>query len=113
MQDRTTDRTKRGQTRAHWAIQTALATHAFYLELDAQSERAEQEQTLVAGMLVSLASALLEQPQKDLQTQSLELTGLVKMELINRSILTFLLELELELCTLKVLIIHQTTTHRK
>ena len=66
-----TDRTRRGRTRAHWAIQTALATHAFYLELDAQSERAEQEQTLVAGMLDSLASALLEQPQKDLQTQSL------------------------------------------
>ena len=24
-----TDRTKRGKTRAHWAIQTAQATHAF------------------------------------------------------------------------------------
>ena len=38
-----TDRTKRGQTRAHWAIQTASATQDFYLELDATQTREEQE----------------------------------------------------------------------
>ncbi len=70
-----TDRTKRGQTRAHWAIQTALATHVFYLELDAQSERLEQEQSLVAGMLNSLASALLGQRPQDLNAQSLQAAG--------------------------------------
>ena len=67
-----TDRTKRGQTRAHWAIQTALATHVFYLELDAQSERVEQEQALVTAMLDSLASALLGQSPKGQQSQSLQ-----------------------------------------
>ena len=67
-----TDRAKRGQTRAHWAIQTALATHVFYLELDRQAERGEQEQTLVANMLDSLASALLGQARQGLQTQSMQ-----------------------------------------
>ena len=66
-----TDRTKRGKTRAHWAIQTAQATHAFYLELNPQFGRGEQEQTLVTGMLDSLASALLGEPPKALQAQSL------------------------------------------
>ena len=66
-----TDRTKRGKTRAHWAIQTAQATHAFYLELNPQFGRGEQEQTLVTGMLDSLASALLGEPSKALQAQSL------------------------------------------
>ena len=38
-----TDRTKRGQTRAHWAIQTLDATQDFYLELDATKTRDAQE----------------------------------------------------------------------
>ena len=52
--------------------QTALATHVFYLELDRQAERGEQEQTLVANMLDSLASALLGQARQGLQTQSMQ-----------------------------------------
>ena len=56
-----TDRTKRGQTRAHWAIQTAKATYGFYQELDSQQQRTEQEQVLRERLIESLGAALLNQ----------------------------------------------------
>jgi len=56
-----TDRTKRGQTRAHWAIQTATATYGFYQELDPQQPRSEQERLLRERLIESLGAALLNQ----------------------------------------------------
>jgi nicotinamide mononucleotide (NMN) deamidase PncC len=57
-----TDRSKRGQTRAHWAVQTATASWDFYLELDATRQRHEQEAELCNRLVESLASTLLDQP---------------------------------------------------
>ena len=57
-----TDRTKRGQTRAHWAIQTATATFSFFQELDAQRSRADQEQGVREGLIQSLGACLMNQP---------------------------------------------------
>lgn len=57
-----TDRTKRGQTRAHWAIQTATATHDFYQELDPLERRTEQEQLLRERLIESLGTVLLNGP---------------------------------------------------
>lgn len=56
-----TDRTKRGQTRAHWAIQTATATYGFYQGLDPQQPRSEQERLLRERLIESLGAALLNQ----------------------------------------------------
>ena len=56
-----TNRTKRGQTRAHWAIQTATATYGFYQELDPQQPRSEQERLLRERLIESLGAALLNQ----------------------------------------------------
>jgi nicotinamide mononucleotide (NMN) deamidase PncC len=56
-----TDRKKRGQTRAHWAIQTATATYGFYQELDPQQPRSEQERLLRERLIESLGAALLNQ----------------------------------------------------
>ena len=54
-----TDRTKRGQTRAHWAIQTVSATHDYHFELDAANSRSEQEAALREALITSLGAALL------------------------------------------------------
>ena len=56
-----TDRKKRGQTRAHWAIQTATATYGFYQGLDPQQPRSEQERLLRERLIESLGAALLNQ----------------------------------------------------
>ena len=56
-----TDRTKRGQTRAHWAIQTAAATYGFYQELDPQQQRSEQERLVRDRLIESLGAVLLNQ----------------------------------------------------
>ena len=62
-----TDRTKRGQTRAHWAIQTLDATQDFYLELDATKTREEQEAGLREALTASLGVALLGNEDTGLQ----------------------------------------------
>ncbi|MBL6815403.1 MAG: CinA family protein [Pseudomonadales bacterium] len=63
-----TDRTKRGQTRAHWAIQTVSATHEYYLELDAARSRSEQETALREALIASLGEALLGDDDAGLQS---------------------------------------------
>ena len=62
-----TDRTKRGQTRAHWAIQTVSATHDYYLELDAANSRGDQETALRESLIASLGAALLGDDNAGLQ----------------------------------------------
>ena len=62
-----TDRTKRGQTRAHWAIQTVSATHDYYLELDAANSRSDQETALRESLIASLGAALLGDDDAGLQ----------------------------------------------
>ena len=62
-----TDRTKRGQTRAHWAIQTVSATHDYYLELDAANSRGDQETALRESLIASLGAALLGDDDAGLQ----------------------------------------------
>ena len=62
-----TDRTKRGQTRAHWAIQTVGATHDYYLELDAANSRGDQETALRESLIASLGAALLGDDDAGLQ----------------------------------------------
>ena len=62
-----TDRTKRGQTRAHWAIQTASATQDFYLELDATKTRDAQETALREALIASLGVVLLGSEHTGLQ----------------------------------------------
>lgn len=54
-----TDRAKRGQTRAHWAIQTVSTTHDYHLELDAANSRGDQETALREALIASLGAALL------------------------------------------------------
>lgn len=58
----TTDRAKRGQTRAHWAIQTVSATFGFYQELDPRQQRAKQERLLQERLIKSLGAVLLNHP---------------------------------------------------
>ena len=62
-----TDRTKRGQTRAHWAIQTVSATHDYYLELDSANNRGDQETALRESLIASLGAALLGDDDAGLQ----------------------------------------------
>lgn len=66
-----TDRQKRGLSRAHWAIQTTDASYDFYLDLTAQTHRMEQEQFLREALLQSLGSALLGKPATSAQTKAL------------------------------------------
>ena len=54
-----TDRNKRGQTRAHWAIQTASVSRDFYLELNPGLTRNEQEKRLRDALIDSVDAALL------------------------------------------------------
>ena len=63
-----TDRTKRGQTRAHWAIQTLGATQDFYLELDATKTRDDQETRLRQALTASLGVVLLGNDDTGLQS---------------------------------------------
>ena len=56
----TTDREKKGATRAHWAIQTQSDTWAFELELDTAESREAQEQTLNEACWQSINAVLLQ-----------------------------------------------------
>ena len=55
-----TDRPKKGQTRAHWAIQTRDRSHTFALTLDASANRTQQENTLNLALWQSLGEVLLQ-----------------------------------------------------
>jgi nicotinamide mononucleotide (NMN) deamidase PncC/nicotinic acid mononucleotide adenylyltransferase len=55
-----TTREKKGQTRAHWAIQASEFTHSFSLLLDAQQSRQEQEAQLTEAFWWSIGWALLD-----------------------------------------------------
>ena len=57
-----TNRERKGQTRAHWAIQAAEFTHSFSLLLDAQQSRQEQEGRLTQAFWQSIGWALLDSP---------------------------------------------------
>ncbi|MEM7097417.1 MAG: hypothetical protein AAF541_04090 [Pseudomonadota bacterium] len=56
----TTNREKRGQTRAYWAIHTATTTHSYTLILNNNLSRQEQEHALVEAIWQSLSNDLLE-----------------------------------------------------
>ena len=58
-----TNRLKKGQTRAHWTIQSAEFTHSFSLLLDSQQSRQEQEAHLSQAFWQSIGWALLNPAQ--------------------------------------------------
>lgn len=66
-----TNREKKGQTRAHWAIQAAAFTHSFSLLLDAQHSRQEQEAHLTNAFWQSISWALLNSSEPDSSTDVL------------------------------------------
>ena len=55
----TTNRVKRGQTRAYWAIHKHSSTHSYTLTLDTNLTRDQQEQLLVDAIWVTLSECLL------------------------------------------------------
>ena len=71
-----THRAKKGQTRAHWAIQAAEFTHSFSLLLDAQHTRQDQETQLTEAFWQSIAWALLDSSEAAGSTNRLAHLGI-------------------------------------
>ena len=71
-----TNRAKKGQTRAHWAIQAAEFTHSFSLLLDAQNSRQEQEARLTLAFWESIDRALLNSSKAPSSTDVLAELGI-------------------------------------
>ena len=61
-----TNRVKRGEHRAHWAIQTAAATFTFYSSY--AGERADEEALLLEQMWASINYAMLDMPWQETAT---------------------------------------------
>ena len=56
-----TKEAKRGQTQAHWCIQTMESTFSFKIVLEKQSSRQEQEISLLEAIQKSISNALLKE----------------------------------------------------
>jgi hypothetical protein len=76
-----TNREKKGQTRAHWAIQAAEFTHSFSLLLDAQQSRSAQEAKLTQAFWWCINWALLNPPKADADADlALESTAKIEIQ---------------------------------
>ena len=73
-----TNREKKGQTRAHWAIQAAEFTHSFSLLLHVQHSRQEQETQLTGAFWQSIDWALLNSSKADSSTNLFAELGIEK-----------------------------------